>query len=630
MFIVERDKHNPILSPKAEHDWEAAGAFNWCPVSGSRGKSHPPLALYRAQSEVKLQDGIRRSVSSIGLAESADGLRFDNRRQFIKPEYQWEKFGCEDPRLTTLGKTHYIFYTALSSYPFSASGIKVALAKADDKMRIIEKHPVTPFNAKAMALFPKKINGKMAALLTIRTDEPPSEICYVEFERQSDMWSETFWEGWQKDVASHILQIRRGDNEQVELGASPILTSEGWLVIYSHIQDYFHGNRSFGIEAVLLDKRNPRKIIGRTEGACMVPEEYYERVGQVPNVVFPSGAFLRGDSLEIYYGAADTHCCLARVNLKRFLNALLGKKPLLKRSPNNPILSPRPDKAFEARGTFNPAAVDVGGAIHIFYRAVSNDNISTWGYAASKDGFCVDERSPEPVYIPRAAFEKNGCEDPRATLIGERVVIFYTAYDGATPRVAATAIDVGNLLKKDWRWDVPALITLASLSNKDAAILPRRIDGKFMIIHRLDDMICADFVDSLQWQAEPVRSCVPLIHPRPGMWDSAKIGLACPLVETKEGWLLFYHGVSYTTHYRVGVALLDRDDPARVRGRSAFPIFEPVEDYEWKGATPGVVFPCGVVRRGGTLFFYYGAADSVVGVATAKLSEILAMFKAAK
>ncbi|MDO8590565.1 MAG: hypothetical protein Q7R65_01150, partial [bacterium] len=278
MFIVERDKHNPILSPKAERDWEAAGSFNWCPI-GARGKSRVTRALYRAQSESKLQDGIRRSVSSIGLAQGTDGLHFDNRRELIKPEHDWEKFGCEDPRVTTFGKTHYVFYTALSTYPFRAEGIRVAMAKVDDKMKVIEKHPVTPFNAKAMALFPKKIGGKFAALLTIRTDEPPSEICYVEFERESDIWSPQFWERWKADVSSHILQIRRSDNEQVELGAPPILTSKGWLIIYSHIQEYFHGNRTFGIEAILLDKKNPRKIIGRTKGAFMAPEEYYERVG---------------------------------------------------------------------------------------------------------------------------------------------------------------------------------------------------------------------------------------------------------------------------------------------------------------------------------------------------------------
>lgn len=627
MFIVERDTHNPILSPKTGHDFESAGAFNWCPIVEGVGKFRLKLAVYRAQSALKLQDGIHRSVSSIGLAESDDGIHFDSRRELIKPEENWEKFGCEDPRVTTLGKVHYIFYTALSTYPFRAEGIKVALAKFDAKMRLIEKHPITPFNAKAMALFPKKINGKFAALLTIRTDEPPSEICYVEFEKESDMWSPEFWERWKTDIVSHTLSVRRGDNEQVELGAPPILTPKGWLVVYSHIQGYFHGNRSFGIEALLLDKANPKKIIGRSKGAFMVPEEYYEHVGQVPNIIFPSGAVVCGKNLEIYYGAADTHSCVTRVDLKKFLNVLLGKTQLLKRANNNPIISPRSDKAFEARGTFNPAAVDIAGTVHLFYRAVSNENVSTWGFAASRDGLSIDERSPGTVYKPRADFEKKGCEDPRATLIGERIFVFYTAYDGITPRVAATSISVSDVLERQWKWDMPKLITLASVSNKDACVLPHRIGGKYMIMHRLEDMICADFSDSLEWQNESVRSCIPILRPRRGMWDGAKVGLACPPVETTEGWLLFYHGVSHTTHYRLGVALLDRKDPSIVLARSAEPIFEPVEEYEWKGVVQGVVFPCGVVRRGATLFIYYGAADLVVGVATAKVSEILAILK---
>ncbi|MES2088063.1 MAG: hypothetical protein V4467_03675 [Patescibacteria group bacterium] len=626
MFVIERDKHNPILSPEVHHEWESAGSFNWCPIPPV-GKSPVTAAVYRAQSESKLQDGVRRSVSTIGLAQSSDGQHFDNRQEFITPEHEWEKFGCEDARVTTFNKIHYIFYTALSMYPVQKDGIRIALAKVNEKMEIMEKHSITPFNAKAMALFPKKIGGKFAALLTIRTDEPPSEICYVEFEKESDMWNPEFWEKWKRDISLHTLNVRRGNNEQVELGAPPILTSLGWLVVYSHIQNYFQGDRSFGVEALLLDKNNPRLIIGRTKGSFLVPEEYYERVGQVPNIIFPTGAIISDENLEIYYGAADTHSCIARVNLKKFLASMVEKKPLFVRGPNNPIISPRPDKAFETRGTFNPASVEIDGKIYIFYRAVSSDNISTFGLATSLDGFSIDERSEKPIYTPRVDFESKGCEDPRATLIKDRVHVFYTAYDGNTPRVAGTSISVKDLQNGEWNWSTPSLITFASVGNKDACILPKKINGKYMIIHRIDDLICADFVDSLDWKNEPVRTCIPLLHPRRGMWDGGRIGLACPPVETKKGWLFFYHGVSNTTHYRVGVALLDKNDPTVVLARSVFPIFEPVEDYEWKGIVPGVVFPCGVIERGDTLFFYYGAADLVVGVATAKTSELLKMLE---
>jgi predicted GH43/DUF377 family glycosyl hydrolase len=627
MLTVTRNDHNPLLSPKTDHEWEATAAFNWCPLETNTKEQH---VLYRAQSTAKIQEGVRRVVSVIGTATSDDGIHYTNRRPLITPEHEWEKFGCEDPRSTRIGATHYVFYTALSTYPFGADGIRIALAKLNEKLEVIEKHPVTPFNAKAMALFPRKVNGKWAALLTINTDIPPTpaEICYVEFEKEEDIWSADFWHQWHANAQAHRLPLRRSDNDQIELGSAPLYTPEGWLVFYSHIQGYFHGQKTFGIEAVLLDLQNPQHIIGRTKGALMVPEEYYEHVGGVPNIIFPSGARLDGEHVELFYSAADTHSCTARLSLPALIATLKGTTTMFKRGAQNPIITPRPGVDFEARGTLNPAAFEAEGKIHILYRAVSSGNVSTIGYAVSTDGTTIDECLPEPIYVPRADFEKpGGCEDPRTTIVGDRIVMLYTAYDGVTPRVAATSISIQNFLARRWdTWDMPHLVTLASITNKDACVLPRTFDGKYMIIHRLDDMICADFIPSLEWKNEPVRSCIPLIAPRRGMWDGARIGLACPPLETKRGWLLFYHGVSNTTHYRVSVALLDKNNPTTVLARSALPIFEPVEEYEWKGAMPGVVFPCGVVCRKNTVFLYYGAADFVVGVATAKLSDILAVF----
>ena len=95
----------------------------------------------------------------------------------IAPEEDWERFGCEDPRVTKIDDKYYIFYTALSVYPFAAEGIKVAVAVTKDFKKIEERHLVTPFNAKAMVLFPEKINGKYVALLTAHTDTPPVKIC---------------------------------------------------------------------------------------------------------------------------------------------------------------------------------------------------------------------------------------------------------------------------------------------------------------------------------------------------------------------------------------------------------------------------------------------------------------------
>ena len=111
------------------------------------------------------------------------------------------------------------------------------------------------------------------------------------------------------------------------------------------------------------------------------------------------------------------------------------------------------------------------------------------------------------------------------------------------------------------------------------------------------------------------------------MWDGGKVGISAPPVKTKAGWFLLYHGVSWSTTYRVGAVLLDLEDPTVVKARTAIPLFEPETEYERKGVVPNVVFPCGLVVRAGTAFIYYGAADSVVGVATVKMSALLKMME---
>ena len=118
-----------------------------------------------------------------------------------------------------------------------------------------------------------------------------------------------------------------------------------------------------------------------------------------------------------------------------------------------------------------------------------------------------------------------------------------------------------------------------------------------------------------------------MLSPRKGMWDGLKVGISTPPVRTPKGWLMLYHGVSWSAIYRVGAILLDFEDPTIVLARTAIPFFEPEEDYERLGSIQNVVFPCGLVVRGGVVYIYYGGADSVVGVATIKLVELLAMLK---
>lgn len=234
MFTLNRLEHNPILSPIQEHPWEAHSSFNGCPIM----KDDKIHLVYRAMSEPDHLMQPHISTSVIGIAESTDGVGYENRRQFFGPSEDFDKYGCEDPRITKIDDTYYIFYTALSDYPFSADNIKVAVALSDDLDTIKEKHLVTPFNAKAMALFPERVNGKLAALVTINTDKWPADICYVEFDTPEDLWNEKKWKEWMIVSEQHKINLRRKDTEQVEMGTPPLKTDKGWLVIYSHIQDY--------------------------------------------------------------------------------------------------------------------------------------------------------------------------------------------------------------------------------------------------------------------------------------------------------------------------------------------------------------------------------------------------------
>lgn len=634
MYVAKRSHHNPILTPNRDHYWEESATFNMSVLK--KGKIF--YGVYRAiGAEDKLRTPNRMSI--IGLGKSKDGRHFEERTPFILPEEEWEKYGCEDPRMTYFEGKYYIFYTALSKYPFEASGIKVAVAISKDLKKINERHLVTPFNAKAMTLFPNRIKGKITVIVTVNTDMPPSKIAIAQVDKMEELWSEQFWEKWYATLDEHTIELRKVPSDHTEVGSTPIKTPHGWLLLYSHIQNYFHTDenydRIFGIEAVLLDLNNPLKIVGRTRGPILAPRESYELLGHVPDIVFPSGAVLEKDTLLFYYGAADTTSCVAHVNLTDLLGSMRSEttnKWRFERSKKNPIILPNKKNPWEAQATFNPAALRIRNTIHILYRALSMDNTSSIGYASSKDGISITERQVVPAYVPREDFElkkidggNSGCEDPRLTKIGKTIYMCYTAFDGiGPPRVAITSITEKNFLEKNWQWEKPILITPPGFDDKDTCILPEKTDGKYFVLHRVGNEICGDYLKSLSFKTESVKKCIRIIGPRINMWDSLKVGISAPPIKTKYGWLLLYHGISKNHHtYRIGAILLDLNDPAIVLARSTDPIFEPEEEYEKIGIVNNVVFPCGMVEKEGILYIYYGGADTVVGVATMQLSIIL-------
>jgi len=634
MYVVKKSEKNPILSPDKNHYWEEFATFNMCPVK----KGKYIYGIYRAISAV---DNMRnpKQISVIGIAKSEDGENFTKRTAFITPEQEWEQYGCEDPRVTFFEGKYYIFYTALSKYPLGPEGIKVAVAVSSDLESVQSRHFVTPFNSKAMTLFPERINGKIVVIFSVDTDKPPSRTVFAELDDIEDLWSPAFWERWKEDIDSHVIDPRRNPYDHIEVGAPPIKTKYGWLLIYSHIQNYLPNPDNFpivfGIEAILLSLKNPKEIIARTHGPIIVPEENYELSGYISNVIFPSGALLENDILSIYYGGADTVCAMAKVNFNDLFHTMhpdYMEGYSFKRFSGNPLLIPKKENEWESKAVFNPAAIDLEDKTYILYRAMSGDNTSTIGLVIARNGTDIIEHLDKPIYVPREDFEmkkkpngNSGCEDPRVTKVGSKVYMCYTAYDSINPpQVAMSSIDVDDLIEKQFNWSKPFLITPPGLDDKDTCILPDEFDKGYFVLHRVDHMICGDYLSSLSPEGKTVTKCIRIIGPRMNKWDSWKVGIASPPIKTKYGWLLLYHGVSKNhSTYRVGALLLDLKDPAIVIARLADPIFEPVEEYEKVGIVNNVVFPCGVVEKKGILYIYYGGGDRVVGVATLKLDYLL-------
>ena len=194
------------------------------------------------------------------------------------------------------------------------------------------------------------------------------------------------------------------------------------------------------------------------------------------------------------------------------------------------------------------------------------------------------------------------------TRIGEQVYMTYVAYDGHShPRVALSSIHIDDFLNKKWNWKKPVLISPPYIVDKNACILPEKINGKYVIFHRVFPNILIDFVDNLDFDGKTRWLEGQFKIPTRALssdWDNLKVGCGPPPIKTKEGWLLIYQAVSSfdESRYKIGAMLLDLKDPTRVLARTRCPILEPLTSYENEGWKAGVVYPCGAVIIDDRLF----------------------------
>ncbi len=294
---------------------------------------------------------------------------------------------------------------------------------------------------------------------------------------------------------------------------------------------------------------------------------------------------------------------------------------LFRRYGGNPVLSP--DMwPYPANSVFNPGAVEHGGETLLLVRVEDFRGFSHLTIARSADGLGGWEISPRPTLLPDPGYaeERWGLEDPRIVWLPDRgeYAITYVSFSKGGPVVSLiTTPDFQQFTRHG---------ALVPPEDKDAALFPVTFRGKYALIHRPiirgQAHIWISFSPDLRYWGDH-RILLPV---RPGWWDCHRVGLGPPPIGTEEGWLLIYHGVRITASgslYRVGLALLDPDEPWRVVRRASSWVLGPREGYEFHGDVPGVTFPTGAIVSKGTLRLYYGAADKVVCLAYADLDDIL-------
>jgi len=299
---------------------------------------------------------------------------------------------------------------------------------------------------------------------------------------------------------------------------------------------------------------------------------------------------------------------------------------LFRRHNSNPILTAS-DWPYPANSVFNPGATLLpDGTTLLLCRVEDRRGHSHLCAARSANGvddWQIDRRPtllPDPEHMPEELW---GIEDPRITYVGElkKYAVVYTAYSRVGPGVALA-------LTEDFH-DFEHYGMIMPPEDKDAALFPCRIGGKWVLIHRPVSAPGAHMWMSYSPDLRHWGSHRLMLEARHGgWWDANKIGLSPPPVETPQGWLVIYHGVRQTASgslYRLGLALFDLDNPERCLIRGDEWVFGPEEPYEQRGDVDNVVFPCGttVAPDGDTLHMYYGAADSSIALATGSIRTIL-------
>ncbi len=292
-----RASDQPVVAPRGS-GWESAGTFN--PAVVMHGGNI--VMLYRAQDE--------QGTSRLGYAESTDGIHFTRRDEpVLSPSEDYERNGgVEDPRLVQFGDIYYLTYTG-----YNKKDAQLCLATSTDLIHWERKGVIIPANkgnwnvkwTKSGAIVPEKINGKYWMYFLGTTADNKD---------QAGLASSTDLLHWTEATQSPVLPVRPGrfDSRVAEPGPSPIVTPDGIVLIYNGADDKL----VYRTGVAIFDRNDPSKLLWRSDEPIFSPAKDWEKVGQVPNVVFVEGMVRQGSRYLFYYGGADKYVGVAEAAIR--------------------------------------------------------------------------------------------------------------------------------------------------------------------------------------------------------------------------------------------------------------------------------------------------------------------------
>ena len=275
----------------------------------------------------------------------------------------------------------------------------------------------------------------------------------------------------------------------------------------------------------------------------------------------------------------------------------------LKKYSKNPILTPSKKNRFESAAVYNPTAVVKNNKVYLFYRAEQHyysDYISKICLAVG-DGEKFKRKGL--VISPEKRYEKRGCEDPRICEIDGKYYLTYVAFSGKKTSIAlAESSDLIN-------WKKHGLIMR---NTKSGCLLPRKIDGKYVLYFGDTNIYLAESKNLKEWKVYEE----PVLTPRADNFDSRLVEAGCSLI-TKKGIFLIYNS-SDGDEYKVGYAMFSKNNPSKLISRTNKPVLFPGGHWEKYGKVNYVVFASGLVEKNGCYYLYYGGADKSIGLAIGK------------